>query len=272
MASHNYSFKSFSDNDFYSEQNADLVDMAEVGSGQRIIDLACGTGGVTKIIAARLKDAKDSVVIGIDHSASALKQAVEELNDKTSTVVEFVQSRMEDISDSVKERADTVILCNAIHYIPDKDSLLTEIFNTLKPGGKLAFNTTFFEGAHPQDTQTYYRKWMLKATRALRNDFGLRPSKENKVQARKQLTPEDYKELLERHGFKIIKQNISTVKFTRAGFLDISTFSDFIEGTMPGVPFEKASAALQKGVNQAFEEMKVEWIPRNWLDIVAVRV
>ena len=106
----------------------------------------------------------------------------------------------------------------------------------------------------------------------MRKDFGLRPSKTNKVQARKQLTPEDYKELLERHGFKIIKQNISTVKFTRAGFLDISTFSDFIEGTMPGVPFEKASAALQKGVNQAFEEMKVEWIPRNWLDIVAVRV
>ena len=272
MASTNYSFKSFSDNDFYSEQNADLVDMAEVGSGQRIIDLACGTGGVTKIIADRLKDAKDSVVIGIDHSASALKQAVEELNDRTNAVVEFVQSRMEDISDSVKERADTVILCNAIHYIPDKDSLLTEIFNTLKPGGKLAFNTTFYEGAHPQETQTYYRKWMLKATRALRKDFGLRPSKTNKVQARKQLTPEDYKELLERHGFKIIKQNISTVKFTRAGFLDISTFSDFIEGTMPGVPFEKASAALQKGVNQAFEEMKVEWIPRNWLDIVAVRV
>ena len=76
MASTNYSFKSFSDNDFYSEQNADLVDMAEVGSGQRIIDLACGTGGVTKIIADRLKDAKDSVVIGIDHTLRRLKPII----------------------------------------------------------------------------------------------------------------------------------------------------------------------------------------------------
>jgi len=266
-----YSFKSFSDNDFYSSQNADLVDMTGVGSGQRIVDLACGTGGVTKIIAERLRDAKDSVVIGIDHSSSALKQAMEEINGRRTAAVQFVQSQMENISEAVKEKVDTVILCNAIHYIPDKDALLTEISRTLKPGGKLAFNTTFFEGAHPEETLVYYRKWMLKATRILRKDYGLKPVKSEKVQARKQLTVDEYKDLLERHGFQIIKQKISTVKFTRAGFLDISTFSDFIEGTMPGVPFEKASAALKSGVDQAFDEMKVEWIPRNWLDIVAVR-
>jgi ubiquinone/menaquinone biosynthesis C-methylase UbiE len=271
MVSSEYGFKQFSDHEFYGRQNALLVDLAGVGSGQRIVDLACGTGGVTKIIADRLKDAKDSVVIGIDHSSSALKQAMEELKGRRNTAVQFVQSQMENISEAVKERADTIILCNAIHYIPDKDALLAEIRRTLKPGGKLAFNTTFYDGSLPEETLIFYRKWMLKANRVLRREYGMSPTKAEKVEARKQLTPAEYSALLERHGFEIVQQKIDTVEFTKEGFLDISTFSDFIEGSLPGVPFETASAALQAGVNEAFEEMKVDWIPRNWLDIVAVR-
>jgi ubiquinone/menaquinone biosynthesis C-methylase UbiE len=178
---------------------------------------------------------------------------------------------MENISEAVKDKVDTVILCNAIHYIPDKDALLAEISRTLKPGGKLAFNTTFYDGSLPVETHIFYRKWMLKANRILRREYGISPAKAEKVEARKQLTPDEYDALLERHGFEVIQRKIDTVEFTKAGFLDISTFSDFIEGSLPGVPFEKASAALQAGVNQAFEELKVDWIPRNWLDIVAVR-
>ncbi len=271
MVSRDYSFKRFSDNDFYGRQNAVLVDLAGVDSGQRIIDLACGTGGVTKIIADRLLGAKHSAIIGIDHSSSALKQAMEELKDRGDTAVQFVQSQMENISEAVKGKVDTIILCNAIHYIPDKDAVLAEIARTLKPGGKLAFNTTFYNGSLPQETHIFYRKWMLKANRFLRREYGLTPSKAEKVEARKQLTPDEYRMLLEKQGFDIVHQKIDTVEFTRDGFLDISTFSDFIEGSLPGVPFKEASTALQAGVNQAFEEMKVDWLPRNWLDVVAVR-
>ena len=56
------------------------------------------------------------------------------------------------------------------------------------------------------------------------------------------------------------------------GWLDISSFSDFINGVMPGVPLDKASAALKAGITQTFEEMKVTHVPRNWLKVVAVRV
>jgi ubiquinone/menaquinone biosynthesis C-methylase UbiE len=267
-----YGFKRFSSNRFYSEQNARLVDMAELGSGQRIVDLACGTGGVTRLIAERLRNAKDSMVIGIDHSSAALKQAMEDLKDVRDNAIQFVQSQMEQLSDSVKESVDTVIFCNAIHYIPDKDALLTEISKTLKPGGKLAFNTTFFEGAHLPETVLFYRKWMLKSARTLRREYGLSPDRSAKVEARKQLTPQEYRGLVEDHGFKVTRQEIDTVSFTLEGFEDISTFKDFIEGTMPGVPFDKASAALKEGARQAFNELKVDHIPRNWLDVVAVRV
>ena len=271
LASEQYNFKRFSNNQFYSEQNARLVDLAEVGSGQQIIDLACGTGGVTKIIANRLRGARDSVIIAIDLSATALKQAMEELKDVRNSAVQFMQLQVENVSDAIKESADTVIFCNAIHYVPNKDALLGDISKTLKPGGKLAFNTTFFEGAHLPETLVFYRKWMLKATRFLRKEYGLSPVKTEKTQARKQLTAMEYRELVEAHGFKIAKQEIDTVKFTMDGFLDISTFEDFMIGVMPGIPFDKASHSLKTGVVQTFEEMQVDHIPRNWLDIVAIR-
>ena len=99
MASDDFGFKNFSINRFYTEQNAHLVDMVEVGSGQCIVDLACGTDGVTRIIADRLKGARDSAKIGIDHSSSALKQAMEDLKDVRDAAIQFVQSGVENISE-----------------------------------------------------------------------------------------------------------------------------------------------------------------------------
>jgi ubiquinone/menaquinone biosynthesis C-methylase UbiE len=272
MTSDKFNYKRFSANQFYKDVNAHLVDMADVGSGQRIVDLACGTGAVTRLIADRLKGARDSVVIGIDHSASALKQAMEDLNDVRDSAIEFVHSQVESLSETVKGKVDTVIFCNAIHYVPDKDALLTDISRTIKPGGKLAFNTSFYEGAHPPETVLFYRKWMLKANRFLRREYGLTPVKAEKVESRKHLTPTQYEELLERNGFRVEGLEIERVGVTLGGWLDISSFKDFIEGTLPGVPLEEASASLKAGVRQTFDELGVKVIPRNWLDVVAVKV
>jgi len=112
---------------------------------------------------------------------------------------------------------------------------------------------------------------MFKAMRILRREYGLKPQRSAKVQSRKQLTPEDYSVLMERNGLTVIKQEIDTVPVPIEGWLDISGFSDFIEGTMPGVPMKEASAALQEGVRQTYQEMELTHVPRNWLDIIAVK-
>ena len=272
MTSDEFTFTRFASNPFYKQQNADLVDMAEVGPGQRIVDLACGNGGVTRLIAERVRGARDSVIIAIDHSAEMLKLAMEELKPARDSAIQFVQSRVESLSDSVTESVDTVFFCNAIHYVPDKSALLSDISKTLKPGGKLVFNTSFFDGAHPPETVLFARKWMMKALRILRREYGLTPSRADKTEARKQLTPGEYRGLLESHGFKVATEVVQTVQVPVQGWVDISAFEDFITGVMPGVPLDKASAALRSGVKQTFSELKVDQMPRNWLDVVAVRV
>ena len=76
---------------------------------------------------------------------------------------------------------------------------------------------------------------------------------------------------MESHGLYVVKQEIDLVQVPLEGWLDISDFEDFIVGTMPGVPLDKASAALKEGVTQTYEEMGIEYVGRNWLDVIAVR-
>ena len=74
-----YSFTEFSSQPFYRKVNSRLVDMSGVFNQHKIIDLGCGTGGITKLILDRLTGTKETVIYAVDHSSSALKSAVEEL-------------------------------------------------------------------------------------------------------------------------------------------------------------------------------------------------
>lgn len=266
-----FSFVAFANAPFYQKINTDLVELSRLHPGQRVVDLACGTGGVTKIILERLRGARESLVIGVDLSTIALKQAREELQSAKDAMVEFVLGRAEQLSQLVREKVDAVVFCNAIHLVTDKGRLSREVFSTLRTGGVFAFNTSFYEGGHPPETEQWYRRWMFRSIRILRSEYGLSPVKAEKVEARQHLTPEQYTQILKEDGFQIKEQRINSVEVPLEGWVLISQFEDWITGVMPGVPLKEASEALQKGAAQLFEEMKVNFITRNWLEIVAVR-
>ncbi len=263
-----YSFKAFSEHAFYREVNERLLEKAGLERGWTVVDVACGSGAVTELILEQIQGAKDAVVIGLDMSSSALQDARDKLNGVRDTVVEFVQARAEHMSDAVKRAVDAVIFCNGIHYIEDKHALLAEVRKTLKPGGVFAFNTAFFDGADPPETQRFLRRWMMKALRKLKTRYGLKPDR-SKVEARKQLTPEQYKELLESEGFEIQAQEIVRTPVVEEGWADISRFSDFVAGALPGVPVQEASEVLTEALTETFEELKVHTMPRNWLSVIA---
>ena len=251
MVTEEFGFSKFSQNAFYRAQNAHLVDMADVGSGQRIIDLACGDGGVTKLIVDRLKGARDSMVIGIDQSAEMLRVAMENLNCRTASAVQFVQSHVEHVSrqgvggHGVLQRHT---LRAGQGRAPDRDREGAEARRAA------SFNTAFFDGAHAGD-RGIRDKWMMRSLRILRSEYGLSSDRSVKVESRKQLTPEEYRTLVEGHGFRIAREEIETVQVPLDGWRDISGFRDFIAGVMPGVPMDKASEALQKGCERVFDDL-----------------
>ena len=89
--------------------------------------------------------------------------------------------------------------------------------------------------------------------------------------ARQPLSREEYVALLEENGFRVRENQVVPVPMTLQGFEDISEYSLFIEGVMPGVPLGPASQALKFGARAAFAALGLETSPRNWLLVVACK-
>jgi ubiquinone/menaquinone biosynthesis C-methylase UbiE len=265
-----YSFKAFSEHAFYRRVNEVLIDRAELQQGMTVVDVACGSGAITELILEKIRGTRHAVVIGVDMSATALKEAAEKVADVRDAVVQFVQARAEDMSKCIKRAVDAVVFCNGIHYIEDKRALLTEVYRVLRPGGVFAFNTGFFDGALPPETIKYYRRWMLKALRKLKREHNLKPA-HSKVESRKQLNAEQYRALLADQGFQIKSYEIYPGEVTEEGWVDLSRFSDFVAGALPGIPLRTASDVLVESLRETFAELGMKSWPRNWLTVVAAR-
>jgi ubiquinone/menaquinone biosynthesis C-methylase UbiE len=272
MSELDFSFKAFAQQPFYKEVNHLLVNLAKLQPGQRVIDLACGAGTVTRLIMEKLQGARESFVVALDSSTEALRLTKEELSQFKSTLVQFVQGRAEQVSQLVRERADAIFLCNAIHLIEDKKELISEVAGCLQQGGIFAFNTTFFDGSQLPETEQFYRRWMLRSLRILKRQFNLMPARAEKVEARKQLTVAEYVELLHAHRLAIRDQQMQQVLVPLEGWLAISRFADFVNGAMPQVPVKPASQSLQQGLKEVFEELHLSAVPRNWWLVIAARI
>lgn len=263
-----FSFEAFTRHAFFTDVNRWIVARVICPGRRKIVDLGCGPGAVTKLILERLgRDAKHAKVIGIDPSRSALAKARAAIQSKW---VEFVEGSAEWVSRLVSS-ADAVVFLNAIHLVADKAQVLAEIRRTLKPGGVLAFNTTFFNGAYVEGTSGFWRRWIVRAVQVLR-ERGLEVQHNAHAVARDFLTAEQYSDLCERAGFARPSVELVRIEMTPESIRDIGRFSLFIEGALPGVPLPEASTALQEGLRRALDETGFTTVPRNWLECVAVAV
>tara|TARA_E500000331_G_scaffold312855_1_gene321108 strand:+ start:3108 stop:3932 length:825 start_codon:yes stop_codon:yes gene_type:complete len=264
----NFNFNSFSNLDFYKKVNSNLLDLADLNSSNKIIDLGCGNGGITEMILSKVKDVSDIVIYAVDSSSSAISLALKRFSNRKDVIINYIQSEAQNLHENLKDKVDTVIYCNSIHYVEEKDTVLQHIGNGLEKGGKFAFNTSFFDGSHPKETEVFLRKWMMKSFRILKSEYNLRPVK-SKVQSRIQLTPENYESLLKNNGFKVTEKEIENIHVPLDGWYEISSFKDWIEGVLPGIPLDIGRKVLQQTVEALFKELNIKTLDRKWLSIVA---
>lgn len=262
-----FSFSKFAAHPFFKEVNEWLVARASIRPGAHVVDLGCGPGAVTEIILRHMGTPPAGRVYAVDPSASALRLAAQRIQ---SAIVKFIQGTAERIS-SLVPQADTVVFCNAIHLVPDKTQVVAGVSEVVRPGGVFAFNTTFFNGAYPADTYRFYKLWVLRAVRWLK-ERGHTVARGVKATAMQWLSPEDYRALLAAHGFRETEIEFQEKRLTCQAWEDISEFSMFIEGALPGIPLAIGAEALKVGVREAFRELSLQSVPRIWLQAVARRV
>ena len=104
----------------------DLLARVPPGARQRIVDLGCGPGNSTALLAERYPEA---AVIGLDSSPDMLVAARERLPQ-----IEF---RLGDISECSDPAADLVFANAAFHWVPDHIGVMRRLAEALPPGGCL---------------------------------------------------------------------------------------------------------------------------------------
>jgi ubiquinone/menaquinone biosynthesis C-methylase UbiE len=161
----------------------DLILAASCRDGDRVLDVACGTGVVASRV--NLVSRKLCYVTGIDINEGMLNAA------RANSQVEWHQGSATELP--FGEASFDVVLCQqGLQYFPDRTAAMREMARVLAPGGRIALNVwgalerqPFFVVAIDAigtflgaDAQTpFYRAFSLNSAdelRQLANDAGLR--------------------------------------------------------------------------------------------------
>ena len=123
----------------------ELIKNAKIKSGQKVLDLACGTGLVTKKILNKV--GKKGEVYGIDSSNSALKIAKKWIGDKKN--IHFVRGDAETIQ--FNTRFDVITCQFALFFFPNEQKVLKNMKKFLGKNGIIAlsihgkYNVPYFD-------------------------------------------------------------------------------------------------------------------------------
>ena len=276
-----FTFEAFASHKFYTKVNRSLVRHALTSISKHpsnnqltIVDMACGTGAVTRLIAEELASQElQACIIGIDPSTEALRRAQKGMEELQARGIEmktnFIQGETADLP-KIVQNADAVFFCNAIHLLSDKLSAFKLISSILALNGIFACNSAFYNGTYVEGTERFYRLWTRRAVGWLRREHPeVRLSREVKAMAMQQLDREGYIYLLKEGGFSRIDATEEEAMMTMDSYRDIGQYWLFIEGALPGIPLALGAEALGISAYEAGEELGLKEVPRNWLQIIA---
>jgi ubiquinone/menaquinone biosynthesis C-methylase UbiE len=216
-----------------------LVEQAGVQAGSRVLDVACGTGVVSRTAARRA--GHSGAVTGIDLGEPTLAVARAQPAEKGAAPIEYLQADATALP--VEDAAFDAALCQqGLQFMPDRTAVLSEMRRALVPGGRLAASTwTRLESNPWGPISEAVGRHIGEEARQLMRSPHILPGEELRAAA-------------ERAGFSDIDLREETIECTWA------SHRDFARRTMASGPtaqmFAAASEAAQEAVaREAAEEL-----------------
>src|SRR5687768_1070532 len=112
-----------------------LVEMAGVGDGQRVLDIATGIGEPAVTAARRVGPA--GRVLAVDLSPQMLEIAAERVAAEGFSNIEFLEADAGALD--LPEKSFDAVLCRfGLMFLPDVDAALERVLRLLVPGGRFA--------------------------------------------------------------------------------------------------------------------------------------
>jgi ubiquinone/menaquinone biosynthesis C-methylase UbiE len=235
-----------------------------------MLDIAANSGLITDLACTRGKqlglDIKSTL---FDFDQEAVRIASHEVSAEGASLAIADATRL-----PFSQCFDLAIFANALHLLDEgaKEEALQEVHRVLKPGGVLAVNSTFYDGAYPEESKPFYSRWIRRAIVEVNRRLPGR-RKGERAQAMEFLSAARYRHLVECAGFKIAEIRERRVLLSQAAVRAISSYKVFAMGALHATEedAEEAAKALQATVKQTFHELHMKYLARNWLEIIAIR-
>ncbi len=202
----------------------DLLETAALQPRERVLDVACGTGSVTRLIGQQIGAA--GRLVAVDLNANMLG-AARRYTALGPPAVTFLQADVVDMP--MADASVDVVLCQqSLQFFPDKRGALQEMRRVLAPGGRLAFNISRGLEHNP-----YVRALAAGLAQHISADAGdsmRAPCSFGDAQM--------LRSLCEQAGFRTVKLRISCLTIRHPNP------ADFIRGQLAATPVADQVAAL----------------------------
>jgi|SRR6185437_14143652 len=199
-----------------------LVDAAHLTTGDRVLDVACGTGVVTRAAAIRVGPA--GRVVGVDLNSGMIAVA-RSLPAPVGAPIEWIERSALDL------RLDTAsydaVLCQqGLQFFPDKPAALSEMYRVLDRGGRLALSVWNSVGIYNSAVSEALARFVSNETAARFNASRQVPS------------AEELRRLAADAGFSAVEVRVSRID------VHLPRLDEFVLDHLTATPVAAAVAAV----------------------------
>ncbi|MDX2501906.1 MAG: methyltransferase domain-containing protein [Deltaproteobacteria bacterium] len=157
-----------------AEYDKHILALLELNSADSVLDLGCGTGVLTRMIADRLDSKAGGVSVGIDAAAKMILVARKKRGRENCR---FEVMAAEDLSFE-DQSFDAVVSSLFFHHVPLdlKEKALSESFRILRPGGRLIIADMHIPTTWMGALVSHVSRWFFMQPQIGENIRGVLPS------------------------------------------------------------------------------------------------
>jgi len=235
---------------FFSYFGRRLVEIAQISSGARVLDVATGRGAV--LYPAAESAGKDGSVTGIDLSEMMVQETNKELlHKKISPKVEVKQMDAE-LLQFPDDSFDHVLCGFAIFFFPRLDQTMAEFRRVLKPSGQICVST--FDKLFDEEWGWFYEI----VEKYLPSEPGAEQASESNPESQPVFdTPEGLQAIMNKAGFEnpqVFSESVDFVYGTEEEFWS-TLWSHGLRRTLETIEQVKGPDGLQRFKSDVFKKV-----------------
>ena len=157
-----------------AEYDQTIIRLLELKENERILDIGCGTGVLTRMIADRLNPEKGGLSVGIDAAAGMIRVARKK---RETPVCRFEIAAAEDLPFE-NNSFDSIVSSLFFHHVPLdlKEKALSEAFRVVRPGGRLIIADMHIPYTFMGWLVSHVSRWFFMQPQIGENISGVMPS------------------------------------------------------------------------------------------------